>query len=154
VRTFFTREKARRGTQLHALAHQLITLGVPLPDTTATLNRYVNDALGYAMTPEQTFYYSPNAFGHADTASLRGNKLRIHDLKTGEHETSFVQLQVYAALCCLEYRKKPSELDIELRIYQNDAVRIESTDPHTIFHIMDRITTFDRILNELRMEGA
>jgi hypothetical protein len=74
---------ARRGTELHDLAHQLIRLGVKLPKTPTTLNLYVNDALGYRMTPEQVLYFSENCFGTADAISFRRNKLRIHDLKTG-----------------------------------------------------------------------
>ena len=33
---------AARGTRLHALAHDLISLGVKLPNTQQTLNMYVN----------------------------------------------------------------------------------------------------------------
>ena len=46
-RVFFTNEAAKRGTELHALAHDLIRLGVKLPKTRATLNMYVNDAIGF-----------------------------------------------------------------------------------------------------------
>jgi hypothetical protein len=46
------------------------------------------------------------------------------------------------------------DLDIELRIYQNDEVRIYEADPDVIAHIMDRIITFDRRINELRGEMA
>lgn len=44
---------------------------------------YVNDAIGYKMTPEQTLFYSENCFGTADSISYRSGLLRIHDLKTG-----------------------------------------------------------------------
>lgn len=144
---------AQRGTELHALAHDCIRLGVRLPKTQKTLHMYVNDAIGYRMTQEQILYFSENAFGTADTISFRKGKLRIHDLKTGFTPTSEHQLEVYAALFCLEYRIKPAEIEIELRIYQNDEVRIYDADPDVITHIMDKITTFDRRITELRMEA-
>jgi hypothetical protein len=151
---FLSAMAARRGTELHDLAHQLIRLGVKLPKTPTTLNLYVNDALGYRMTPEQVLYFSPNAFGTADAISFRRNKLRIHDLKTGITQTSEKQLEIYAALFCLEYEYKPHDLDIELRIYQNDEVRIYEADPEVISHIMDRFIVFDQRINELRGEVA
>src|SRR5690349_5801605 len=82
-KTYTTSQAARRGDELHALAHDLIRLGVKLPGKRTTLNLYVNDAIGYRMTPEVALKYSENAFGRADAISFRKNKLRIHDLKTG-----------------------------------------------------------------------
>lgn len=151
---FFSAMAARRGSELHDLAHRLIKLGVKLPKTPTTLNLYVNDALGYRMTPEQVLYFSENCFGTADAISFRNSKLRIHDLKTGITQTSEKQLEIYAALFCLEYGFKPVELDIELRIYQNDEVRIYEADPDVITHIMDRIVTFDRRIRELKGDVA
>src|SRR5690606_36597755 len=107
---------AQKGTELHELAKDLIRLGVKRPRTNATLNAYVNDAIGYRMTPEQILYYSDNSFGTADSISFRKNLLRIHDLKTGTNRCSQNQLAVYAALFCLEYGFKPMEIDIETRI--------------------------------------
>jgi hypothetical protein len=144
---------AKRGTELHALAHQLIRLGVKLPRTTKSLNMFVNDALGYRMTPEQHLYYSENCFGTTDAISFRKSILRVHDLKTGVTPTSEHQLEVYAALFCLEYRFKPFEIEIELRIYQSDEVRVYEADPDVIFHIMERIIYFDKRINEIRMEA-
>ena len=60
---------AERGTQLHALACQCIKLGVRLPRNRKTLNLYVNDAIGFGMTPEVPLYYSKNCFGTADAIS-------------------------------------------------------------------------------------
>lgn len=153
-RVFFTRAAAARGTRLHSLAQQLIQEQVKLPDTGQTLNQYVNDAIGFFMTPEPTFFYSFNCYGHPDCAVFRNNKLRIHDLKTGSTEASMMQLKVYAALYCLEYNRKPNQIEIELRIYQNDEVRVEVPDPHEIFYIMDKIRTFDARIDELKMGGA
>ena len=62
---------AQRGTALHAFAAQCIKLGQRLPKSQKTLNMYVNDAIGYKMTPEQILYYSPNCFGTADAISFR-----------------------------------------------------------------------------------
>jgi hypothetical protein len=153
-RVFFTQMAAQRGTELHALAHNLIRLGVKLPDTKQTLNQYVNDAIGYRMSTEQILCYSDNAYGTADTIAFRSNKLRVHDLKTGVTPASVHQLEVYMALFCLEYRFKPFELEAELRIYQNDDVQIFVPDPDVIFHIMDKIVTFDRRINYLRLEAT
>lgn len=152
-RVYIAALAAQKGTELHTLAHDLIRLGVKLPRTPKTLNMYVNDAIGFRMTSEQPLYYSENAFGTADAISFRKNFLRIHDLKTGVNNSSEHQLEVYAALFCLEYRFKPFEIEIELRIYQNDEVRVYEADPDVIFHIMDKITTFDRRINELREEA-
>lgn len=145
---------ARRGTDLHDLAQRMIKLNVKLENTNQTLNRYVNDCIGFRMTPEQTLFYSLNAFGHADAISFseRKKKLRIFDLKTGVNECKFMQLYVYAALFCLEYAKKPTEIEIELRIYQNDEVRIEIADPLDVSSIMSKIVYADRRINELKGE--
>lgn len=152
-RVFTAQMASQRGTDLHAFALEAIRLGVKLPKSAKTLHLYVNDAIGYRMTPEQILYYSPNAFGTADTVAFRRNKLRIHDLKTGLHPCSVHQLEVYAALFCLEYRFNPHEIEIELRIYQNDEVKIFDVDPDSIAHIIDKIVTFDKRINELRLEA-
>lgn len=150
---------ARRGGDLHDLAQRMITLGIKLPDTTQTLNAYVNDAIGFRMTPEQPLFYSQNCYGTTDTISFRKNpatdcfKLRIHDLKTGITPTKITQLEIYAALFCLEYNFKPIEIEMEFRIYQNDEVRIYDGDELTVTSIMDKIITFDRRIEELRMEA-
>jgi len=153
ARWMLTQLAAARGTRLHQLAHDLIREGVRLPRNGKTLNRYVNDCIGWGMTPEQILYYSDNAFGTADAISFRNMILRISDLKTGETPTSEKQLEVYAAFFCLEYRLKPFDLKgIELRIYQNDEVFEFEGDPVTIALIMDKIITFDKLANRIREE--
>lgn len=153
-RVFLRSLAAQRGTELHAFAHDAIRLGVKLPRTPKTLNMYVNDAIGFRMTPEQILYYSDNCFGTADAISFRKDVLRISDLKTGITLTSVRQLEVYAALFCLEYRKKPFEIGIELRIYQNDEIQIYVVDPDLITHIMDKIITFDQRIEAIKMEAS
>ena len=152
-RTFVSAMAAQRGTELHAFAHDAIRLGIKMPRSRQTINLYINDAIGYRMTPELVLYYSDNCFGTADAISFRRGQLRIHDLKTGTTATSEHQLEVYAALFCLEYRMKPIEIETELRIYQNDDVQIFEADPDVIFHIMDKIITFDKRISALRMEA-
>lgn len=143
----------QRGTELHAFACQCIRLGVKLPRTRKTLNMYVNDAIGYKMTPEQPLYYSENCFGTADAISFNKNLLRIHDLKTGVSPTSMHQLEIYAALFCLEYRKQPQDIDMELRIYQSGEVYVHEPPSDDILEIMDKIILFDKRIDEIEMEG-
>ena len=140
---------ASRGVELHQLAHDLIRLGVKLPSSKKTLNLYVNDAIGYHMTPEQPLYFSPNCYGTTDAISFRRNFLRIHDLKTGVSPTYMQQLLVYTALFCLEYNKDPGSIEIELRIYQSDEIWAEHPNPEDIQFIIDRIITFDKQIEEL-----
>lgn len=145
---------AQKGTMLHAFAAQCILLGQKLPRSQKTLNMYVNDAIGFKMAPEQILYYSPNCFGTADTIAFRNNTLRIHDLKTGESPTHMEQLMVYAALFCLEYHVKPSEIEMELRIYQNDEILYHNPTVADILPIMDKIITFDKIIDKIKTEEA
>lgn len=141
-----------RGTQLHDLACQCIKLGVRLPKSPRTLNMYVNDGIGYHMSPEVTLAYSENCFGTADTISFSDNLLRIHDLKTGTIVASMDQLYIYAALFCLEYTYEPEKIDIETRIYQNDSVKIDEPRADEVRMIMDKIILFDRRIQKLKLE--
>lgn len=144
---------ARRGVALHEYAAEAIRLGIKQSKSPKTLNMYVNDAIGYKMSVEQPLYYSDNCFGTADTICFRNGLLRIHDLKTGLTQSSEHQLEVYAALFFLEYELSPIDIAVELRIYQNDEIRIYEPFPDTIFHIMDRIVSFDRRIQLLK-EGV
>jgi len=153
LEAFYTAQRAAvRGTRFHSLAAELIRMGVHLPKNSKTLNMYVNDALGFRMQPEVVLFYSDVCFGTADAIGFRRNKLRIHDLKMGISPTKVTQLEVYAALFCLEYQMKPMEIEIELRIYQSDEVRITEGDPDTITHIMSKIVEFDRRIQGWRQE--
>ena len=141
------------GTILHDFACQCITLGQKLPKSQKTLNMYVNDAIGFKMKPEQVLYYSDNCFGTADAIVFRNNLLRIHDLKTGVTRAHMEQLEIYAALFCLEYNKKPSDIDMELRIYQNNEILVHNPTVEDILPIMDKIITFDKLIDRMKMEG-
>lgn len=142
----------QKGTELHELAKRLIKMGVKLPSRRETLNLYVNDAIGYKMTPEQPLFYSYNSFGTADAISFRRNLLRIHDLKTGKNPAKMRQLEIYTALFCLEYDMKPSKIGMELRIYQNDEVLIHHPEPEVIEDVMQKIVVFDERIEKMKME--
>lgn len=143
-----------KGTTLHEFAAQCIKLGQKLPKSKKTLNNYVNDAIGYKMIPEQVLYYSENCFGTADAICFRNRLLRIHDLKTGSIPAHMEQLEIYAALFCLEYKFKPSDIDIELRIYQHDEVLCHNPSVEEIVPIMDKIITFDKAINKVKEREA
>ena len=140
----------QKGTQLHEFAAQCIRLGQKLPRSHMTLNSYVNDAIGYKMIPEQILFYSDNCFGTADAIAFRNGLLRIHDLKTGVIPAHMEQLEVYAALFCLEYKIKPADIEIELRLYQSDDILVGNPTVEDIAPIMDKIITFDRIINKIK----
>lgn len=142
------------GTILHDFAAQCIRLGQKLPRSEKTLNMYVNDAIGYKMTPEQILFYSENAFGTCDSIGFRDDILRIHDLKTGAIPAHMEQLYIYTALFCLEYKVKPVEIDMELRIYQNNEILIDKPLPEQINDICNKIVRFDQIINSLKDKEA
>lgn len=151
---FRNSQAQQRGTELHDLACQCIRLNVHLPATRHTLNMYVNDALRYSLTPEQPLFYSRNCFGTADAISFDEHKgfLRIHDLKTGVTPAHMEQLQIYAALFCLEYRIHPNSIDSELRIYQNDEIQSCKPTADEINTIMKTIVRFDEEIEKLKLE--
>lgn len=142
----------QKGTVLHDFAAQCIKLGQKLPRSQKTLNMYVNDAIGFKMTPEQVLYYSDNCFGTADAISFRNGLLRIHDLKTGVIPAHMEQLMIYAALFCLEYRMKPADIEIELRIYQSDDVLYHTPTADEILPIIDKIISFDKVITKIKSE--
>lgn len=152
VDVYKNRLARERGTELHAFAASCIQLKQQLRGSHKTLNMYVNDAIGYNMRPEQVLYYSENCYGTADAIGFRKNFLRIHDLKTGTIVPgSLHQLEIYAALFCLEYDIKPGNLSgIELRIYQNDDILIGNPEADIIVPIMDKIITFDKIIDNIK----
>ncbi|MCM1532874.1 MAG: DUF2800 domain-containing protein [Ruminococcus flavefaciens] len=140
----------QKGTVLHEFAAQCIRLGQKLPKSQKTLNMYVNDAVGFKMTPEQPLFYSENCFGTADAIAFRDGLLRIHDLKTGVIPAHMEQLMIYAALFCLEYKIKPADIEIELRLYQNNEILYHNPTVEEIVPIIDKIVTFDKIINKIK----
>lgn len=161
---YISNQAKQRGTELHDLACRCIKLGVRLPDTEDTLNMYVNDAIGFKLTPEQPLVYSWNCFGTTDGISftkVRGKDfLRIHDLKTGTTPASMNQLLIYAALFCLEYAVDPMKINMELRIYQNNQIYILNKKTasdfdignlnKTVKDVMNKIVEFDKIIEEIK----
>lgn len=174
---YVSRYAQEMGTLLHELAETLIRNNLKLkktdkmvvlvhllengiPRNVIDMDRiytnfmtYVNDAVGYKMIPEQVLYYSDYCFGTADAISIRGNKLRIHDYKSGTTPAKMEQLMVYAALFCLEYHFKPGELEIDLCIYQSDQVLCHSPQADEILPIMDCIVQQSKALETMN-EGV
>ena len=148
------KQAADMGSKLHAWAKQTIDLGIKQPKSKKTLYAYVNDAIGYKMSTEVILFYSPRFFGTADSIAFRNNHLRIHDLKTGKTPAHMEQLLVYAALFCLEYKVKPSDITIELRLYQSDDILICEPTAEDIVPIIDRIVYLDKMLEKFDLEEA
>ena len=73
-------------------------------------------------------------------------------MKTGTSPTHMEQLQIYAALFCLEYHIKPDQFNSELRIYQNDAIQISNPDSEDIARIMNTIIRFDDKIEKMKLE--
>lgn len=152
VEVFRNRQAAEMGSRLHRWAKETIDLGIKQPRSKKTLCTYVNDAIGFKMSTEVVLYYSERFFGTADAISFRKNVLRIHDLKTGKVPAHMEQLEVYAALFCLEYHVKPGDIDIELRIYQNDEILYHNPTAEDILPIMDKIMHLDKLLEQMYKE--
>lgn len=160
--TFHSSMQALRGTDLHNLAAEHIRLGIKMPGNGQTINAYVNDAIGFRMTPEVVIKATDLAFGTPDAIGYRSEYdpdqdedvmvLRVHDLKTGSTRTTFKQLWIYAAYFCLEYKVDPFQIKTVIRIYQNDEVKEEIVDPVEIDAIMTKTIRFDKIVEQLREE--
>lgn len=141
---------SEKGTRLHNLAAFCIRERVRLADNGTTLSMYVNDAIGFRMTPEQVLYYSDNCFGTADAIQFEKDILRVHDLKTGVHPGNENQLKIYCALFCLEYKVNPYDIEMLGRIYQNDQIFEFIFDPAEIKQIMKTIEEFDKRIDEMK----
>lgn len=141
-----------RGSNLHELVHRAISLKIKLDPNEGAISCYVSDAIDLNMSSEQFLYYSDNAYGTADTISFDGYILRVHDLKTGVTPVKPTQLELYAALFCLEYDVSPETINIELRIYQGDDIFVYEPTVERIIFLMDRIVYSDQFVNDLRNE--
>ena len=154
ISVYINRQASKRGSRLHAWAKETIDLGIKQPRSKKTLYAYVNDAIGFQMNTEVVLFYSDRFFGTADAICFRNGMLRIHDLKTGKGPVHEEQILIYAALFCLEYKVKPSEIDMELRIYQNDDIWICNPTAEDIVPIMDKIVHLNKLLEKVdRVEG-
>ena len=151
VEVYSNKKANEMGTRLHAWAKETIDLGIKQPKSKKTLYAYVNDAIGFKMDTEVVLFYSERFFGTADAISFRNRTLRIHDLKTGVTPAHMEQLLVYAALFCLEYKIRPGEIEIELRLYQTDEIIVDHPTAEDIVPIMDKIVHLDKLL--ARLEG-
>lgn len=157
VETYINRKAAETGTKLHKWAKDTIDLRIKQPRSNKTLYAYVNDAIGFKMSTEVVLFYTERFFGTADAISYRNGVLRIHDLKTGKVgkiETHLEQLEIYAALFCLEYKVKPGDIEFELRVYKNDEVVIHKPTAEDILPIMDKIVHLNKILEQIDYEEA
>lgn len=149
IESYKNKKAAEMGTKFHQWAKDTIDLGIKQPKSKKTIYMYVNDAIGYKMDTEVVLYYSDRFFGTADAICFRDGFLRIHDLKTGKTPVHMEQLEIYAALFCLEYNVKPGEIGMELRIYQNDEVVYHNPTAEDIAPIMDRIIQMDKLLKNV-----
>ena len=148
-----TLRAALEGVEHHRYAAICIEEGIYHDNEKTTVGLYINQCIQYKMSPEVVLFYSPNAYGTVDAIAYRYRRLRINDLKTGVSRVSVHQLEVYAALFCLEYEIDPFSMrGIELRIYQDAKVQVYDGDPYYIKGIMDKIVKFDEIINRLREE--
>ena len=154
IEVFMNKKAAEMGTRFHQWAKDTIDLGIKQPRSKKTIYAYVNDAIGFKMSTEVVLYYSDRFFGTADSICFRNGMLRIHDLKTGKTPVHMEQLEVYAALFCLEYKIKPSDIDMELRIYQNDQILYHNPTAEDIVPIMDKIVHLNNLLEKIDYEES
>ena len=152
LEVYANRKASEIGTKLHQWAKDTIDLGIKQPRSKKTLYAYVNDAIGFKMSTEVVLFYSKRFFGTADSISFRNGVLRIHDLKTGKIPAHMEQLEIYAALFCLEYKVKPGDIEMELRIYQNDEILYHNPTAEDILPIMDKIVHLNKLLEKMDNE--
>ena len=152
LEVYANRKASEIGTKLHQWAKDTIDLGIKQPRSKKTLYAYVNDAIGFKMSTEVVLFYSKRFFGTADSISFRNGVLRIHDLKTGKIPAHMEQLEIYAALFCLEYKVKPGDIEMELRIYQNDEILYHNPTAEDILPIMDKIIHLNKLLEKIDNE--
>ena len=180
LRIAWERQYAQKmGTVLHELSSKLIDNRIKItnkdknmvllylidngvPREIIDLNRimdnlipYITDGIGFRMKSEQPLFYSENIYGFADSIIFDERKriLRIHDYKSGITPAHLEQLEIYAALFCLEYRFKPGDINFELRIYQDGDQLIGNPKASDILPTMDKIVTFDKLIESFKEAG-
>lgn len=143
------------GTRKHELAAEMIRLGQKAGGRDY-FTHYVNDAIGYHMTPEVILFYSELFYGTADAIRFDEKKslLRIHDLKTGVTPVSMEQLYIYVALFCLEYHIRPGDIQIETRIYQvNQDIVVDNPTASDIAPIMDKMIHITKLIHDQELKN-
>ena len=153
IRSFYISDL---GTALHEVAQKRIKYGFKLSRNDkkaviidileAGVPELVLSTVDFDAVFEKILYYSDFCFGTADTIAFRDNFLRIHDLKTGLMPAHIEQLEIYASLFCLEYKIKPVDIQMELRIYQNNEVLIHNPEVDEIVPIMDQIIAYNKFI--------
>lgn len=141
------------------LFFELVRNGIPeiaidMPYLFPTVAMYVNDAIGFRMTPEVVLKYSDNCFGTTDSICYYDNTLRIHDLKTGKKEAKFDQLLIYAAIFYLEYGLKFYENETILTIYQGGEAKTIVPTPEDIGDVIKIIRASDKKITKLINVGG
>lgn len=154
IATYRNKLAVKRGTELHDFAQRAITLKRKMPRNSETVNRYINDAIGFRLHPEQPLMYSDICFGTADAIGYdeRTNFVRIHDLKTGQTPASMDQLLIYLAMFCLEYGIDPEDIKAELRIYQNDDVDILNPTADDLMPVVETMVESEECISQLILE--
>jgi hypothetical protein len=158
--SYFNKQQSRRGDELHTYAQQAIKLNVRQADNGTTLSDYINDAIGFRMTPEFPLFYTEDCFGTTDAISFREERwptgkhqtLRISDLKTGLIPAEMKQLLIYAAIFFFEYGVSPRDVKVILRIYQNDQIEELIPDASDLLMIMSRVKAQAALIAYLRAE--
>lgn len=129
---------------------------LPIDDIFENLMNYINDAVGFHMSPEVLLYYSDNVFGTTDAICFdeRERMLRIHDLKNGTQPAKIDQLMIYDALFCLEYghilKFRPEDIKSELRIYQGGEIVYCEPNADDVIMVMEQIKRIDSAMNKER----
>lgn len=62
IESYKNLKAAELGTKLHEWAEQTIKLGIKQPRSKKTIYSYVNDAIGFRMSPEVVLFYSERFF--------------------------------------------------------------------------------------------
>lgn len=152
INTYINVQAKEKGTEDHAFAATCIKRRQKIYKMDDNLTNYINDSVSHRMSPEVVLYYSDYCFGTADAISFEKNELRIFDLKTGQTQAKMEQLEIYAALFCLEYNQNPNSIFIELRIYQYGEVFVYNPEPQRIIEVMEIIKAHDKLLTNYIQE--
>lgn len=129
---------------------------LPVDDIFENLMLYINDCIGFRMTPEVVLVYSDYFFGTADAAYFDEHELllRVSDLKNGSTPAKIDQLIAYDALFRLEYcpilRIRPEDIRSELRIYQFGEIQQCEPSSDAVISVMEQIRTVDKAMTYLQ----